>query len=78
MKRIKSNLKPLADARGLSVRQIARDIDYRFESVRQLYNDESRQFPRDLLDKVCNYFHCDISELLVLTEYEIEQKEPQE
>ncbi|WP_420916540.1 helix-turn-helix domain-containing protein [Paenibacillus thiaminolyticus] len=36
-------------------------------------NDESKQFPRDLLNKLCTYFDCDINELLV-----VDQKEPRE
>lgn len=70
MGRVKSNLKSLIDMNGKSIREVAKDIDYRFESVRQLYNDESRQFPRDLLDKLCAYFSCDIGDLLKYVEDE--------
>lgn len=65
MKHVRSNLKELADNKGVGIRQIARDIDYRYETVRQMFNDESRQFPRDLLDKLCTYFDCEIHDLLV-------------
>jgi DNA-binding Xre family transcriptional regulator len=61
---IRSNLKTLADARGVSIREIARDIDYRFESVRSMYNDETERYPRDLLTKLCAYFDCGIAKLL--------------
>ena len=70
MGRVKSNLKTLADGRGKSIRQVAKEIDYRFESVRQMYNDESKQFPRDLLDRLCTYFSCSISDLLEYVEDE--------
>lgn len=73
MGRIVSKLKPMVDGRGLSIRQVAKDIDYRFETVRQMYNDESRQFPRDLLVKLCAYFGCSVSELLAY-----EEEPPQE
>ncbi|MBU9705901.1 helix-turn-helix transcriptional regulator [Paenibacillus sp. AK121] len=63
---IHSNLKAIADARGLTVRQIARDIDYRFESVRTMYNDEMERYPRDLLAKLCSYLDVGIDELLTL------------
>ncbi|GAC43883.1 helix-turn-helix domain-containing protein [Paenibacillus popilliae] len=69
---VRSNLRVLAESRGVGIRQIARDIDYRYETVRQMYNDESKQFPRDLLYKLCAYFDCDINELLVI------DTEPQE
>jgi DNA-binding Xre family transcriptional regulator len=61
---IRSKLKPLADARGRSIREIARDIDYRFESVRMMYNDEMERYPRDLLTKLCDYFECGVGDLL--------------
>ncbi|MEV2878322.1 helix-turn-helix transcriptional regulator [Paenibacillus larvae] len=63
-----SNLKSIADKNGRSIRQIAKDIDYRFETIRQLYNDESKHYPKELLTKLCNYFNCEIGELLVLKE----------
>lgn len=65
---IRSNLRSIADARGLSIREIARDIDYRFESVRQLYNDEMERYPRDLIAKLCVYFDVTAAELLPLSE----------
>lgn len=64
--RIRSNLKTLMNKRGLSIREVARNIDYRFESVRQMYNDEMERYPRDLLSKLCAYFNCDIGDILVL------------
>ncbi|OKP96836.1 helix-turn-helix transcriptional regulator [Paenibacillus sp. P46E] len=73
MKKVRSNLKKLADDKGKSIRQVAKDTDYRFETVRQMYNDESKHFPRDLLDKLCAYFECDISQLLV---YEDNEENP--
>lgn len=60
---IRSNLKALADARGVTIREIARAIDYRFESVRQFYNDEMERYPRELLARLCTYFGCGIGEL---------------
>lgn len=60
---IRSNLKTLADARGVTIREIARAIDYRFESVRQFYNDEMERYPRELLARLCAYFGCGIGEL---------------
>lgn len=68
MMNIRSNLRTLADQRGLSIREIARDIDYRFESVRQMYNDEMERYPRDLLAKLCVYFGVTAADLLLLGE----------
>lgn len=50
---IKSNLKELLDAKRLTIREFSRMIDYRFESVRQLYNNDSKQVPLVLIERVC-------------------------
>jgi len=63
---IKSNLKFFVDKKGISVRQVARDIDYRLESVQNMYNDTMERYPRELLVKLCTYFDCEINELLVI------------
>ena len=61
---IKSNLKELLEERKISIRQLAKDIDYRFESVRKLYNDEMERLPKDLIYRVCMYLEIEISDLL--------------
>lgn len=71
---IRSNLKQLveekaaAENREISIREVARDIDYRFDSVRMMYNDEMERYPRDLLTKLCVYFGVGISRLLSLAD----------
>jgi putative transcriptional regulator len=52
---VHSNLKKILDERQLSIRQVAKDINHRHESVRQLYNDELERYPRELLTKLCEY-----------------------
>lgn len=74
MKEVRSNLKNLVDSSGKSIRQVAKDIDYRFDTVRQMYNDESKHFPRDLLTKLCRYFNCTVNDLLIYTD-KVEQEE---
>jgi DNA-binding Xre family transcriptional regulator len=63
---VKSNLKQILDERELSIRQVARDIDHRLESVRQLYNDELERYPRELLTKLCTYLNVTPGDLLIL------------
>jgi putative transcriptional regulator len=65
---IRSNLKALADANNKSIRQVAKDIDYHFEPVRRLYNDQMERYPRDLIGKLCKYFGCEVSDLLKVEE----------
>ncbi|GLI07653.1 MULTISPECIES: helix-turn-helix domain-containing protein [Paenibacillus] len=61
---IRSKLKPILDQRGISIRQLAKDIDYRFDSVRAFYNDQTERYPRELLDKLCTYLGVNIGDLL--------------
>lgn len=63
---IRSNLRHLAESRGVSIREIARSIDYRFDSVRMMYHDEMERYPRDLLAKLCAYFGVGLGELLTV------------
>ena len=62
--KVHSALKSILDERGLSIRQVAREIDYRFDSVRQLYNDESERYPRELLTKLCIYLNLNVGDIL--------------
>lgn len=63
---IHSNLKEILDGRNISIRQVARDIDYRFATVRQMYNDEIKHYPKDLISKLCEYLEVEISDILKL------------
>lgn len=67
---IRSNLKQIVDEREIVIRELARAIDYRFESVRMMYHDEMERFPRELLTKLCVYLNVEINELLTLREAE--------
>lgn len=66
MMKIKSNLQAILDEKGLSVLKVSKDIEYRYESVRQLYNDENKTYPRELLSKLCTYLKVTPGELLIL------------
>ncbi|CAI6276557.1 helix-turn-helix transcriptional regulator [Bacillus subtilis] len=62
---IKSNLKPLLDERKISIRQLSREINHEYPTVRKLYRDEMERYPRELLDKVCTYLNIELHELLI-------------
>lgn len=72
---IKSNLKQLVDDKNISIRQLSEEIDHGFETVRKMYNDELKHFPKDLLDKLCNYFECEPGDLIKRVTYQTEHKE---
>lgn len=63
-----SKLKQILDNQDISIRQLAKDIDYRFESVRQLYNDEMERYPRDLLDRLCKHLNITLDQLFTIEE----------
>jgi DNA-binding Xre family transcriptional regulator len=54
----------------LSIRKLAKDIHYHFDSVRRMYKDEMVQYPRDLLQKLCEYFNVQPGQLIVFVERE--------
>lgn len=60
---LKCNLKQILDARGISIRQLSIDIDYRFETVRLLVNNELERIPRELIYRICKHLNINISEL---------------
>ncbi|MDO7786920.1 helix-turn-helix domain-containing protein [Desulforamulus aquiferis] len=63
---MRSVFKPIIDDRGLSVSQVAKEIDYSEDILRQLYEDEMDCYPRDLLAKLCVYFGMPLSDLFTL------------
>ncbi len=66
MLKIGSNLKTILDEKGLSIRKVSDDIGYRFESVRSMYNNEMERYPRELIEKLCNYLNVTPDDLLKL------------
>lgn len=66
--RAKSNLKALLDSRNISIRQFAEDTGLKFETLRRLYNDDTKQYQRDTIGRVCEVLDVDINELLTLTD----------
>jgi len=52
----------------LSIRKLAKDVNYHFDSVRRMYKDEMVQYPRDLLLKLCLYFNVQPGELIRIEE----------
>lgn len=60
---MRSNLKAILEERNVSIRQLSQDIDYRFETVRKLYNNELKRYPDDLLDRICSYLDITLNDL---------------
>ncbi|BBH22359.1 hypothetical protein Back11_37040 [Paenibacillus baekrokdamisoli] len=67
---IRSKLKEVMENHDpkLSIRKLAKDINYHFDSVRRMYKDEMVQYPRDLLLKLCLYFNVSPGHLIGIEE----------
>lgn len=72
---VHSNLRELMRAKDptLSIRQLAKDIDYHFDSVRKMYKDEMVQYPRDLIWRLCKYFNATPGEFIVVIHEDVEE-----
>lgn len=66
--RVKSNLKVILDERNISIRQLSVITVLPFESLRRLYNDETKQYQRDTIGKICEVLEIEIKDLLILTD----------
>ena len=64
--RMKSDLKRLLDNRDLTIIEVADTLGLRRESVRQLYHDNVKRFPSDMLGKLCAFLNVGIDELLLV------------
>jgi hypothetical protein len=67
---IRSKLKDVMEQHDpqLSIRKLAKDVNYHFDSIRRMYKDEMVQYPRDLLLKLCLYFQVEPGQLIGLDE----------
>ncbi|WHY93745.1 helix-turn-helix transcriptional regulator [Neobacillus cucumis] len=72
--RAKSNLKAILDEREISIRQFAEDTGLQFETLRRLYNDETKQYQRDTLGRICEVLGVEINEVLTLVKEEDSDK----
>lgn len=69
---IRSKLKEVMENHDpkLSIRKLAKDVNYHFDSVRRMYKDEMVQYPKDLLLKLCLYFNVQPGQLIRIEEDE--------
>lgn len=71
-KRVKSELKRILDDRDISIRQLAEmtndgnGIAVKFETLRRLYHDDTKQYQRDTIGRVCEVLEIELKDLLIL------------
>lgn len=61
---IQSHLAELLNERGMGMREFSRAVDYRLSSIRSLYHNRTERFPRELLERTCDYLDVDISDII--------------
>lgn len=61
---IKFHLRELIDSRELTIRESAKLLDYRFDTVRQMYHGETKRVPVELLDRICEVFECEVGDII--------------
>jgi len=64
--KVRFKLKELLETRGISIRQLANDTGYPFESLRRIYNNDTERFPKEILASLCEYLGVGISDIIVL------------
>jgi DNA-binding Xre family transcriptional regulator len=74
MKHLRSNLVVLAaqkaqqDGERVSLIRIAKETKISKYTIYALANNELNEFPKDVIERLCNYFSCEIGDLLKLEE----------
>lgn len=68
MKRIHMRIVELLAERGISKNQICKDLDIPRGNFNRYCRDEFQRIDANLVVKLCDYFKCDISDLLVLVD----------
>lgn len=64
--RVKSNLKAILDERGIKIRKLEEMTGLPFETLRRLYNDDTKQYQRDTIGRICEVLGVGIGDILVL------------
>ncbi len=56
------------DGKRISIRQVARETGINPYTVYGLANNDLREYPADAIAKLCDYFNCEIGDLLYVEE----------
>lgn len=61
---IKCHLSKLMGERKLNIADLAREIGVHRNTITLLYYEKAKRIDFDVLDKLCKYFNCTVSEIL--------------
>lgn len=67
---IRCNLSRILGEKKLKIADVARDTGINRGTITRLYQETAVRVEFDVLEALCRYLNCDISELLELTEEE--------
>ncbi len=68
---IKCHLSRLLGEKKLKIADVARDIGVHRNSITLLYYEKAKRIDLDILDKLCQYLNCTVSDII---EYRQESK----
>lgn len=77
MKELRSNVKVLIaqksqrENRRISLRGLAAELGISTYTLYALADNKLSEYPKDVLEKLCNYFECSIGDLLTLEEIRV-------
>ena len=69
---MRSNIKVLIAQKAqrensrISLRALAKELDISTYTLYKLADNKLNEYPKEVLEKLCNYFACEIGELLTL------------
>ena len=66
MKRIHIRINELLDENQISKNQICKDLDLPRGNFNRYCRDDFQRIDANLILKLCDYFNCDISDLLII------------
>ncbi len=75
---MRSNLRVLAaqksqqERRRISLRTVAEETTINPYTVYGIANDTIREYPKEVIEKLCSYFDCELNDLLKLVEEPVE------
>lgn len=74
MKQLRSNIKVLIAQKAqrentrISLRALAKELNISTYTLYKFADNKLNEYPKDVLEKLCGYFPCEIGELLTLEE----------
>lgn len=70
MKYLHMRLPELLNERNISRTRLCKDLDLQRTNLNRYYRDEFQRVDAALILKLCEYFHCDVGDLLEIREKE--------